>query len=188
MTRVVLSIGSNIGDRLARLQSVLDRLGDAVQAVSPVYETAAWGGVEQGPFLNAVLIADDVKLDGHGWLRIAQEMEHAADRVRGQRWGPRTLDVDLISCHETSAAGDAEVLSLDDGLTLPHPLAHLRAFVMIPWLTIEPDAELTVAGGKQSVAKLLAQLDPADRAGVQPTGLILELRSESRESDSASGT
>ena len=92
MTRVVLSIGSNLGDRQARLQSVLDRLGDTVQAVSPVYETAAWGGVEQGPFLNAVLIADDPTLDGHGWLRLAQEMEGAADRVRGQRWarGPST--------------------------------------------------------------------------------------------------
>ncbi len=97
MTRVVLSIGSNIGDRLARLQSVLDRLGDAVKAVSPVYETAAWGGVEQGPFLNAVVIAEDATLDGHGWLHCAQEMEVAANRVRGQKWGPRTLDVDLIS-------------------------------------------------------------------------------------------
>ena len=187
MTRMVLSIGSNIGDRLARLQSVLDRLGGAVQAVSPVYETAAWGGVEQGPFLNAVLIADDASLDGRGWLRRAQEMEQAADRVRGQRWGPRTLDVDLVSCHQTSPAGDTEVTSLDDGLTLPHPLAHLRAFVMMPWLAIDPDAELTVAGGKQSVAKLLAQLDPADRAGVQLTGLTLELRGESTESDSAPG-
>jgi 2-amino-4-hydroxy-6-hydroxymethyldihydropteridine diphosphokinase len=174
MTRVVLSIGSNIGDRLARLQSVLDRLGDAVQAVSPVYETAAWGGVEQGPFLNAVVIADDVTLDGHGWLRRAQEMEQAADRVRGQRWGPRSLDVDLITCHQTSPAGDTEMFSLDDGLTLPHPLAHLRAFVMIPWLAVDQAAELTVAGGKQPVAKLLAQLDPADRAGVQLTGLKLE--------------
>lgn len=188
MSRVVLSIGSNIGDRLARLQSVLDWLGEAVQAVSPVYETAAWGGVEQGPFLNALLIADDVTLDGHGWLRRAQEMEQAADRVRGQRWGPRTLDVDLITCHQTSPAGDTEVISLDDGLTLPHPLAHLRAFVMIPWLAIDPDAELTVAGGKQPVAKLLAELDPADRAGVQLTGLILEPRGESSEPDSASGT
>jgi 2-amino-4-hydroxy-6-hydroxymethyldihydropteridine diphosphokinase len=181
---VVLSIGSNIGDRLARLQSVLDGLGDAVQAVSPVYETAAWGGVEQGPFLNAVLIADDATLDGHGWLRRAQELEQAADRVRGQRWGPRTLDVDLITCHRTSPAADTEVMSLEDGLTLPHPLAHLRAFVMIPWLAIDPAAELTVAGGKQSVAKLLAQLDRADRAGVHLTGLRLELRSE----NSASGT
>ena len=187
MTQVVLSVGSNIGDRLSRLQSVLDRLGEAVQAVSPVYETAAWGGVEQGPFLNAVLIAEDVTLDGHGWLRRAQEMEEAADRVRGQRWGPRTLDVDLVSCHQTSPAGDTEVISLDDGLTLPHPLAHLRAFVLIPWLAIDPDAELTVAGGKQPVAKLLAQLDPADRAGVELTALRLEPRSESTESDSASG-
>jgi 2-amino-4-hydroxy-6-hydroxymethyldihydropteridine diphosphokinase len=188
MSRVVLSVGSNIGDRLARLQSVLDRLSGAVQAVSPVYETAAWGGVEQGPFLNAVLIAEDVTLDGHGWLRRAQEMEEAADRVRGQRWGPRTLDVDLVSCHQTSPAGDTEVISLDDGLTLPHPLAHLRAFVLIPWLAIDPDAELTVAGGKQPVAKLLAQLDPADRAGVELSELILELRGESAESESASGT
>ena len=188
MTRVVLSIGSNIGDRLARLQSVLDALGDAAQAVSPIYETAAWGGVEQGPFLNAVLIADDVGLDGHAWLRRAQEMEQAADRVRGQRWGPRTLDVDLITCHRASPAGDTEVTSLDDGLTLPHPLAHLRAFVMIPWLAVDPAAELTVAGGKQSVAKLLAQLDRADRAGVQLTGLRLELRGESSESGSASAT
>jgi 2-amino-4-hydroxy-6-hydroxymethyldihydropteridine diphosphokinase len=188
MTRVVLSIGSNLGDRLARLQSVLDWLGEAVREVSPVYETAAWGGVEQGPFLNAVLIAEDPTLDGHGWLRLAQEMEGAADRVRGQRWGPRTLDVDLVSCHQPSPAGDIEVFSLDDGLTLPHPLAHLRAFVMIPWLAVDPAAELTVAGGKQSVAKLLAQLDRADRAGVQLTGLRLELRDESSESGSAPGT
>lgn len=181
MTRVVLSIGSNIGDRLARLQSVLDRLGAAVRAVSPVYETAAWGGVEQGPFLNAVLIAEDASLDGLGWLRRAQEMEQAADRVRGQRWGPRTLDVDLISCHQTSPSGDIEVISLDAGLTLPHPLAHLRAFVMIPWLAVDPAAELTVAGGKQACAKLLAQLDPADRSGVQLTRLVLEPRGENRE-------
>jgi 2-amino-4-hydroxy-6-hydroxymethyldihydropteridine diphosphokinase len=179
MTRVVLSIGSNLGDRQARLQSVLDRLGGSVRAVSPVYETAAWGGVEQGPFLNAVLIAEDATLDGHGWLHCAQEMEIAADRVRGQKWGPRTLDVDLVSCHLTSLEGDTEVFSLDDGLTLPHPLAHLRAFVLIPWLAVDPDATLTVAGGKQPVAKLIAELDPADRAGVRHTDFVLELRPES---------
>ncbi len=178
MTRVVLSIGSNIGDRLARLQSVLDRLCGAVQAVSPVYETAAWGGVEQGPFLNAVLIAEDATLDGQGWLRCAQQMEVAADRVRGQKWGPRTLDVDLISCHLTSLEGDSELFSLEDGLTLPHPLAHLRAFVLIPWLAVDPDATLTVAGGKQSVARLIAELDPTDRAGVRHTHFVLEPRTE----------
>lgn len=174
MTSTVLSIGSNLGDRLARLQSVLDGLGPAVRAVSPVYETAAWGGVEQGPFLNAALLADDANLDGHGWLRRAQELEAAAGRVRGQRWGPRTLDVDLIMCHD----GADEVTSRDAGLTLPHPLAHLRAFVLIPWLAVDPDATLTVAGRARSVAHLLSEVDPAERAGVTRTDLVLEIRTE----------
>lgn len=175
MTRVVLSIGSNLGDRLARLQSVVDGLGDAVVAVSPVYETAPWGGIEQGPFLNAVLIADDPALDGQGWLRRAQEFEQAAGRIRGERWGPRSLDVDLIACH----SADGEVLSLENNLTLPHPLAHLRAFVMIPWLDIDPDAQLTLAGGPQPVGRLVTELEPADRDGVRPSGLVLERGSTS---------
>lgn len=165
MTRVVLSIGSNLGDRLGRLQSVVDGLGDAVRAVSPVYETEAWGGVEQGPFLNAVLIADDPALDGHGWLRRGQQLEEAAGRVRGQRWGPRTLDVDLVTCHD----GDTEVTSRDDGLTLPHPLAHLRAFVLIPWLAVDREATLTVSDEERPVARLLAEIDPAERDGVALT-------------------
>jgi 2-amino-4-hydroxy-6-hydroxymethyldihydropteridine diphosphokinase len=169
VTSVVLSIGSNLGDRLARLQSVVDGLGGALRAVSPVYETEAWGGVEQGPFLNAVLIADDPHRDGHAWLWRAHELERAADRVRGERWGPRTLDVDLVTCHD----GEHEVVVRDDELTLPHPLAHLRAFVMIPWLDVEPDATLTVAGVDQPVARLLAELDPAERAGVRLTGAVL---------------
>jgi 2-amino-4-hydroxy-6-hydroxymethyldihydropteridine diphosphokinase len=169
VTRVVLSIGSNLGDRMARLQSVVDKLDGAVRAVSPVYETDAWGGVDQSPFLNAVLVADDPALDGHGWLDRAQELERAANRVRGQRWGPRTLDVDLVTCHD----GGTEVTSRDEGLTLPHPLAHVRAFVMIPWLQVEPDAELTVSGVPQPVSRLLEQLEPAERAGVRLTGLVL---------------
>ncbi len=136
MTSVVLSIGSNLGDRLARLQSVVDGLAGAVRAVSPVYETDPWGGVEQGPFLNAVVLADDPALDAHGWLRRAQELERAADRVRDQHWGPRTLDVDLVMC----SADGREVTSADDELTLPHPLAHQRAFVLVPWLAVDPGA------------------------------------------------
>jgi 2-amino-4-hydroxy-6-hydroxymethyldihydropteridine diphosphokinase len=158
MTRVVLSIGSNLGDRLARLQSVVDGLGEKVVAVSPVYETDPWGLVDQAPFLNAVVIADDPARDGHAWLRLAQEFEQAAGRVRGERWGPRSLDVDLIACH-----GETEIISLENRLTLPHPLAHLRAFVMIPWLAIDPDAQLTIAGGPQPIARLLAELEPAER-------------------------
>jgi 2-amino-4-hydroxy-6-hydroxymethyldihydropteridine diphosphokinase len=176
----VLGIGSNLGDRLARLRSVPAKLGDAVRAVSGVYETEPWGGVEQSRFLNAVLIVDDPDRDCRGWLRCAQELERAAERVRGQRWGPRTLDVDVVSCYaatpEGGADGETEILSRDEGLTLPHPLAHLRAFVMVPWLAIEPDAQLTVAGRKRSVAALLAELDPADRNGTRLTELVLDER------------
>ncbi|WP_407689237.1 2-amino-4-hydroxy-6-hydroxymethyldihydropteridine diphosphokinase [Mycobacterium sp. HUMS_1102779] len=168
MTRVVLSIGSNLGDRLARLQSVVDGLGTAVLAVSPVYETDPWGRVDQAPFLNAVLIADDPACDAQGWLGRAQAFERAAGRVRGERWGPRNLDVDLIACH-----GDTEVISRENNLTLPHPLAHLRAFVLIPWLGVDPDARLTVAEGPRPVAGLLAELEPADRESVRLTGLTL---------------
>jgi 2-amino-4-hydroxy-6-hydroxymethyldihydropteridine diphosphokinase len=190
MTRVVLSIGSNLGDRLARLQSVVDGLGDAVLAVSPVYETDPWGRVDQAPFLNAVLIADDPACDGQGWLRRAQEFEREAGRVRGERWGPRTLDVDLISCYAPAQghpAREAEVISRANNLTLPHPLAHLRAFVMIPWLAIDPDARLTVVDEPRLVAGLLAQLEPADREGVRPTSLTLNPKgqpSADRESES----
>ena len=89
--------------------------------------------------------------------------------MRGQRWGPRTLDVDLVTCHD----GDTEVIARDDELTLPHPLAHLRAFVLIPWLAVDPDATLTVAGSTSAVAGLLAELEPAERAGVRLTGVVL---------------
>ena len=175
MTRGVLSIGSNLGDRLGRLQSVVDALGDRVIAVSPVYETDPWGGVDQGPFLNAVLVAQDADLDAHGWLRLAQELERAAERVRGQKWGPRTLDVDLVRVQQQTGDGLTEVVSRDDGLTLPHPLTHLRAFVMIPWLAVQPDAELPVADEVRPVAHLLAELDPAERAAVRPVVSALRL-------------
>ncbi|HSS24012.1 MAG TPA: 2-amino-4-hydroxy-6-hydroxymethyldihydropteridine diphosphokinase [Mycobacterium sp.] len=174
MTRVVLSVGSNLGDRLARLQSVVGGLGEAVLAVSPVYETAPWGRAEQAPFLNAVLIADDPACDGQAWLRRAQEFERAAGRVRGERWGPRTLDVDLIACYD-----EIEVIARESNLTLPHPLAHLRAFVLVPWLAIEPDAQLTVAEGPRPVARLLAELEPADREGVRLSTLTLKLNGKS---------
>ncbi|HEX7322410.1 MAG TPA: 2-amino-4-hydroxy-6-hydroxymethyldihydropteridine diphosphokinase [Mycobacterium sp.] len=177
MSRAVLSIGSNLGDRLARLQSAVDGFGNSVRAISRVYETEAWGGVDQGRFLNAVLIVDDPARDGHGWLYRAHELERAAGRVRHQRWGPRTLDVDVISCFATTGEpagmGRTEILSRDRELTLPHPLAHLRAFVMVPWLEIDADAELTVAGRKQRVVHLVSELNSAELAGTRPTALVL---------------
>lgn len=167
--KVVLSIGSNLGDRLAMLRSVADGLGNRLRATSPVYETAPWGGVDQGPFLNAVLIAEDPTLDARGWLRLAQDFERAAERVRAQRWGPRTLDVDIVACR----ADDREVISRDPELTLPHPRAAQRAFVLVPWLAVEPDATLTVDGTPRRVEHLLAALEPAERDGVHRTDLVL---------------
>ena len=169
MTTVVLSIGSNMGDRLAHLQSVVDGLGAAVRAVSPVYETDPWGGVDQSPFLNAVLLADDPAVDARGWLHRGQELERAADRVRKEHWGPRTLDVDVISCQD----GGAEVESHDAELTLPHPHAHQRAFVLIPWVAADPAATLLTGAERRPVAALIAELDPAELDGVRPTDLVL---------------
>lgn len=173
MSRCVLSIGSNLGDRLGRLQAVVDALGDTVLAVSPVFETDAWGGVEQGPFLNAVVIADDPKLDAHGWLRRAQQIETDNERVRNLKWGPRTLDVDLVCCFEN----DREVFSGSDELNLPHPLAHQRAFVLIPWLAVDAEAQLSVGGGTRPVRQLVDELDTGERAEVRSTDLHLHRRS-----------
>lgn len=164
-----MSIGSNLGDRLARLQSVVDALGPAVCAVSPVYETEAWGGVEQGPFLNAVVIAEDPALDPRAWLRRGQAIEAANDRVREQKWGPRTLDVDLVC----ASGPDGNVVCHDPDLTLPHPFAHERAFVLIPWLDVEPTADLPVAGRRRPVREWLEDLDRAERDGVRATALTL---------------
>lgn len=134
MTRAVLSIGSNLGDRFAFLRSVVDGLRDSVVAVSPVYETAAWGVEDQPDFLNAIVIVSADDVDEWGWLRRGQALENAAGRVREQRWGPRTLDVDVVSVDG--------VTSDHPELLLPHPGAFERATVLIPWLDVEPDAVL----------------------------------------------
>ena len=143
MSRAVLSIGSNVGDRLAYLQSAVDGLRPV--AVSPVYETAPWGGVEQDDYLNAVLVVQDAGTDAYGWLARAHALEAAAGRTRETRWGPRTLDVDVIDVDGGSNA--------DPELTLPHPRAHERAFVLVPWADVDPAAVLP---GRGKVADLIA--------------------------------
>jgi len=156
VSSAVLSIGSNLGDRLAHLQSVLDELGPAVTACSSVYSTAPWGGVEQDDFLNAVVLVDAATTDCWGWLRCAQELEARAQRERGVRWGPRSLDVDIIECDG--------VRSTHPDLLLPHPRAHARAFVLMPWLEVDGAAQLAGLG---AVAELLAALPLAERSGVR---------------------
>lgn len=168
MTRAVLSIGTNLGDRLANLQLALDGLGPRSTAVSPVYATAPWGGVEQPDFYNVTVLVQDPDLDGWGWLRLGQSLEEQARRVRDVRWGPRTLDVDVIACF----AGADELISDDPELLLPHPRAHERAFVLAPWLDVEPDAVLDGV----PIATLLAALPAVERDGVRRVAARLEAR------------
>ncbi|SBV29194.1 2-amino-4-hydroxy-6-hydroxymethyldihydropteridine diphosphokinase [Micromonospora krabiensis] len=140
MTRAVLSLGSNLGDRLAHLRSAVTALGDAVRVVSGVYETPPWGDADQPEYLNAVLLAEDPTASARDWLERAWAAERAAGRVRDpeRRFGPRTLDVDVVAVWD----GDEPVLSDDPELTLPHPRAHLRAFVLRPWIDIQPYGRL----------------------------------------------
>lgn len=156
--RTVLALGSNLGDRLATLQGGLDALlgppGLALVALSPVYETVPVGGPPQPEYLNAVLIAD-TSLPAADLLRFGQAAEAAFGRVRQEVWGPRTLDVDVI------VYGD--VVSDDPELTLPHPRAWERAFVLAPWLDADPDAEIP---GRGLVAALLDAVVAAN--GGQP--------------------
>ncbi len=152
----MLSLGSNLGDRLAHLRSAVAGFAGALVAASPVYETAPWGGVEQDDFLNAVLVVDDPALDAWGWLRRGQELENASGRVREVRWGPRTLDVDVVTV-ECVTSDDPELL-------LPHPGTPERATVLAPWLDVDPDAVLP---GHGRVADLLAALGPDAGAGMR---------------------
>ncbi len=161
MTRAVLSLGANLGDRAGALRTALAALaGDGLVARSTLYETPPWGPVEQPPYLNAVAIVRGPR-DAAGWLARAHELEHAAGRTRDVRFGPRTLDVDVVT-----VIGDdgAPVLSDDPELTLPHPRAHERAFVLVPWLTLDPGAALP---GHGRVADLVAALPPGDVAAVK---------------------
>ncbi|MCL7460336.1 2-amino-4-hydroxy-6-hydroxymethyldihydropteridine diphosphokinase [Micromonospora echinofusca] len=141
MTRAVLSLGSNLGDRLAHLRSAVAAFGDSVLLVSGVYETPPWGDADQPAYLNAVLLAEDPAAGPYDWLERARAAERAAGRTRDpqRRFGPRSLDVDVVAVWRD---GDEPVLSDDPELTLPHPRAHLRAFVLRPWIDLQPYGRL----------------------------------------------
>ncbi|MRH90428.1 2-amino-4-hydroxy-6-hydroxymethyldihydropteridine diphosphokinase [Nocardia sp. SYP-A9097] len=174
MSRVVLSIGSNLGDRLAHLRGVIEALRPRLLAVSSVYSTPPWGGVPQQDYLNAVLVAQDPNLEPSDWLRVGQELEQAAGRVREVRWGARTLDVDIVWAGQRRRDVEMPCRSTDPTLTLPHPRAQDRAFVLVPWLEVEPEAELEVnAGVPQSLRELIEALDVDEVQGVRRTELAL---------------
>jgi 2-amino-4-hydroxy-6-hydroxymethyldihydropteridine diphosphokinase len=155
--RAVISIGSNLGNRLETLQGAIDALEDTpgvrIKAVSPVYETEPWG-VEPGSqpsYFNAVVVLKTT-LPPSSLLERAHAVEEAFHRVRDERWGARTLDVDIVAY--------ADVVSDDPSLTLPHPRAHERAFVLAPWHDVEPGAQVP---GRGPVSELL---DTVSREGV----------------------
>jgi 2-amino-4-hydroxy-6-hydroxymethyldihydropteridine diphosphokinase len=158
---VVLALGSNLGDRLANLQAGIDALaavpGITATAVSAVFETNPVGGPTQPDYLNAVLLTSS-ELAAAEILTRCQAAEQARGRERSVRWGPRTLDIDIIACGEET--------SDDPRLTLPHPRAHERAFVLVPWHDADPDAYLPGFG---PVADLVARLStgtgPAEGTG-----------------------
>ena len=156
LRKVVYSIGSNLGDRLGNVQGAVDALSDTpdviVVDVSSVYETKPVGGPADSPeFLNIVVIAETT-LEPNTLVERAFAIEEAYGRTRDERWGPRTLDVDLIM------VGNAVVDQED--LKLPHPLAHERAFVLVPWYEVDPTGEIV---GKGAIGDLL---DQADVSGV----------------------
>lgn len=156
MSRAVLSIGSNLGDRLANLRLAVDGLSPYLIGRSPVFQTPPWGPVRQQPFLNAVLIATDPRAEPADWLARAQACERQAGRLRDVRWGPRTLDVDVIAVDE--------LISTDPELTLPHPRAAERAFVLVPWWAADPEAVLP---GRGTVLSLIEALPAGEVEAVQ---------------------
>jgi 2-amino-4-hydroxy-6-hydroxymethyldihydropteridine diphosphokinase len=149
--RAALALGSNQGNRLEILQGALDALagtdGVDIEAVSGVYETDPVGGPQQPDYLNAVVVVV-TSLSARELLARAHEIEQEFGRVRTERWGPRTLDVDLL------VVGD-EIVDEPD-LVVPHPRSAERAFVLVPWLDADPEATLPGSG---PVADLIADLD-----------------------------
>ena len=149
MSPFAVSVGANLGDRVAALQGALDALmatpDVTVTACSAIYETDPVGGPEQPAYLNVVFVGETT-LEPHALLACVQAIESAWHRTREVRWGPRTLDIDIITMGETMVNSDV--------LTLPHPRAHERAFVCAPLLDADPSARI----GEWSVAEIMTTL------------------------------
>ncbi|MEJ5914001.1 2-amino-4-hydroxy-6-hydroxymethyldihydropteridine diphosphokinase [Pseudokineococcus sp. 1T1Z-3] len=168
VTPVVLALGSDLGDRAGHLRGAVAALaavpGLTLTAVSPVVESAPVRlpghepAEDEQRFLNAVALGTTA-LAPRAVLAACQAVEDAAGRVRRERWGPRTLDVDVVDLGGVVDTGD-------EALLLPHPRAHERAFVLVPWALADPGAALAGAGGG-SVGELAARLLAADPAALQ---------------------
>ncbi|NEC91307.1 2-amino-4-hydroxy-6-hydroxymethyldihydropteridine diphosphokinase [Streptomyces sp. SID12501] len=162
--RAVISLGSNLGNRLETLQGAIDALEDTpgvrIKAVSPVYETEPWGvpAGSQPSYFNAVVVLKTT-LPPSSLLERAHAVEDAFHRVREERWGPRTIDVDIVAY--------ADEVSDDPVLTLPHPRAHERAFVLAPWHDVDPEAQLPGRGPVATLLEAVALEGVAPRADLE---------------------
>jgi 2-amino-4-hydroxy-6-hydroxymethyldihydropteridine diphosphokinase len=173
VTSALLSLGSNLGDREAHLRGAVAGLSDVLVVVSGVYETPPWGDPDQPAYLNAAVLVMGAGITAEQWLARAHAIEEAAGRQRDphRRFGPRTLDVDVIMVWSEDGL---PVLSTDPHLTLPHPRAHLRAFVLRPWLDIQPAAQLPDHGwltdlvSTPPVADDLPTLTPRTDVSLEP--------------------
>ena len=155
--KATVGLGSNLGDRLANLQFAIDSLnatvGTQVHSISPVYETDPVGGPAQDDYLNAVAVLKTILLPEQ-LLDATQQIELSAHRERNEHWGPRTLDLDLLAMDDLTLNSQ--------NLVLPHPRAHERGFVLLPWSTLDPNF---IIPGHRNVAELLAEVD---LSGVRP--------------------
>ena len=129
MPRAFLGLGSNLGDRVEHLRTAVQAIPDVV-ATSPVYETDPVGGPDQRTFLNLV-VELDTELNARDLLEMGQALEASAHRVRSERWGPRTLDVDVLLV-------EGEQVDEPD-LEVPHPRMWRRRFVLVPLADLAPD-------------------------------------------------
>ena len=146
--KAVIALGANIGDPKAQMDLAVAMLREATEviSVSEYFSTKPVSDIEQPDYLNAVCIVES-ELPALDLLSLLHGIEKALGRQRLEKWGPRTIDLDLIQY--------GSLLSSADELTLPHPRAHERRFVLEPWISIDPEAILLTHG---KISELLVQL------------------------------
>ena len=165
MTAAVIALGANLGDAKAALRGAVDALaqtpGISVLDASPVFETEPVGGPDQPVYVNAIVLVD-TSLEPYELLARVNAIENDWHRTREVRWGPRTLDIDIIDIDG--------FVSNEERLTVPHPRAHERGFVLVPWLAVDPAA---VIRGK-AVVEFIREVNVAGVRMLEPRVDLVE--------------
>lgn len=163
--RAVLSLGSNMANSRQLLRKVAEDFADEVEAASHIYRTPPWRVTDQPDFFNAILIVR-VDCTPEELLRRGHKLEDEAQRVRVRHWGPRTLDVDIVDCYEDD--GTPIVVNTED-LIVPHQYAAQRAFVLVPWQEVDPEAKLNGV----PITTHLAALDAKEIEDIKDIGALV---------------